>query len=294
MDATKLKYFVSAAYNLNFSEVARFNFISQPTISHQIDLLEQELEVKLFHRNGKKLTLTTEGEYFLPLAVQLLEDMQSAAINVKQYSAGAKGKLDIMLSETCLDSYRECLGVFSRRYPEIAIETHSVGTPDQLEAIIKGCYDIYFSFEKIIKMNAEFEYIKTVRDCLCLALPADFPPPRDMNDFSTLSDMPFIGLSATVSTFLQEDIRQIMERRGFAPKLAHKYNKLRDMLIPIELGLGFSIFPYSIALDTRRNICCIPLDDDCGKVDRVLAWKRNSHNRAVDLFVGVAKEIYAG
>ena len=129
MDATKLKYFVSAAYNLNFSEVARFNFISQPTISHQIDLLEQELEVKLFHRNGKKLTLTTEGEYFLPLAVQLLEDMQSAAINVKQYSAGAKGKLDIMLSETCLDSYRECLGVFSRRYPEIAIETHSVGTP---------------------------------------------------------------------------------------------------------------------------------------------------------------------
>lgn len=293
MDATKLKYFVSAAYNLNFSEVARFNFISQPTISHQIDLLEQELGVKLFHRNGKKLSLTNEGEYFLPMAVKLLEDMESAASNVRQYSAGARGKLSIMLSETCLGSYRECLGEFSRRYPEISIDTYSVGTPEQLEAIIKGSYDIYFSFEKIIKMNAECEYIKTVRDCLCLALPKDFPEPRNLDDFSSLVNMPFVGLSASVSTFLQEDIRQIMERRGYVPRVVHKYNKLRDMLIPIECGLGFSIFPYSIALDTRRDIKCIPLEDSCGKVDRILAWKRNNHNRAVDLFVSVAKEIYS-
>ena len=72
MDSTKLKYFVSAAHRLNFSEVAKLFFISQPTVSHQIDLLEQELGVKLFYRNGKRLELTSEGAYFLPLAEKLL------------------------------------------------------------------------------------------------------------------------------------------------------------------------------------------------------------------------------
>ena len=72
MDSVKLRYFVSAAYSLNFSEVARSSFISQPTISHQIDLLEQELGVKLYERGTKatQISLTSAGGRILPLIAQ--------------------------------------------------------------------------------------------------------------------------------------------------------------------------------------------------------------------------------
>lgn len=292
MDSTKLKYFVSAARNLNFSEVARFNFISQPTISHQIALLEEELQVKLFYRNGKKLALTKEGEYFLPIAVKLLEDMNNAAVNVKQYSEGTYGKIDIMISETCVSIFTECLKVFSKRYPNIVINADFQGTSDLIEGTITDTHNIYFSFDDIIRLNKTLEYIHAADDCLCLALPNNVPAPENIDDFSCLKDVPYIGLSNSSSTFLISDISELLERRNFTPKLMNVYNKLRELLLSVEIGIGFSIVPYSIALEHTPKITCIPINDESCKAHRVIAWSNSNRSQAVDLFIEVAKELY--
>ena len=292
MDSTKLKYFISAARNLNFSEVARFNFISQPTISHQIALLEEELQVKLFYRNGKKLALTKEGEYFLPIAVKLLEDMNNAAVNLKQYSDGTYGKIDIMVSETCVSIFMECLKVFNKRYPNISINADFVGTSDLIEGTIKDAYNIYFSFDDIINMNKTLEHIHAAEDCLCLALPSNVKAPENPNDFSCLQDVPYIGLSNSSSTFLISDINEVLERRNFTPKMMNMYNKLRELLLSVEMGIGFSIVPYSIALEYGPTITCIPIRDEHCVAHRVIAWSNSNRTQAVDLFIEVAKELY--
>ncbi len=82
MDIQRLKYFISAANSLNFSEVARSNFVSQPTISHQISQLEQELGIELFSRQGKKLHLSKGGEFFLPIANKILAELYIAEIEI--------------------------------------------------------------------------------------------------------------------------------------------------------------------------------------------------------------------
>ena len=61
MNTTQLECFVEVANYLNFSKAAQQLRLSQPAVSHQINTLEDELGVKLFHRTSKSVRLTQEG-----------------------------------------------------------------------------------------------------------------------------------------------------------------------------------------------------------------------------------------
>lgn len=293
MDSEKLSYFISSAYTLNFSEVARKNFISQPTISNQISQLEQELGVKLFYRNGKKLELTSEGEYFLPIAVKLLENIRYASTALQQYSFGGQGHLSIMLSTTSLALYRKCLEVFNSRYPKISIDAMYYETNKQVDLLNKGAFDIYFTAEQIVSPRNDYHYINTVSDSLALVLPKNAPVPEDLNDWSCLSDIPFIALDPTMFSFLITDVEMVLEARNFHPKIISHYNRLEDILIPIDVGSGFSIIPLAVVEESPYDINYIPLPDEFGIVSRVVAWRINNHNRSMELFLDVVRELFS-
>ncbi|NMA26096.1 MAG: LysR family transcriptional regulator, partial [Clostridiales bacterium] len=88
MDIEKLKYFVSVAQLLNFSEAARQNNVTQPKISRSIRELETELKAKLFFRTNRDVSLTPEGETFLPYAIDLVDMAAKASDMVDQVHSG--------------------------------------------------------------------------------------------------------------------------------------------------------------------------------------------------------------
>lgn len=78
MNTVQLECFVSVAEHLNFSKASKVLKITQPAVSHQIQTLEEELEVKLFHRTSKSVSLTQEGILFLADAQLILKTALSA------------------------------------------------------------------------------------------------------------------------------------------------------------------------------------------------------------------------
>ena len=78
MNTVQLECFVSVAEHLNFSKASKVLKITQPAVSHQIQTLEEELEVKLFHRTSKSVSLTQEGSLFLADAQLILKTALSA------------------------------------------------------------------------------------------------------------------------------------------------------------------------------------------------------------------------
>ena len=78
MNTVQLVCFVSVAEHLNFSKASKVLKITQPAVSHQIQTLEEELEVKLFHRTSKSVSLTQEGILFLADAQLILKTALSA------------------------------------------------------------------------------------------------------------------------------------------------------------------------------------------------------------------------
>lgn len=72
MELRQLKYFITSADTLNFTEAARTCFITQSTLSQQIKQLENDLGTPLFERIGKRVFLTEAGRDFLPFANEKL------------------------------------------------------------------------------------------------------------------------------------------------------------------------------------------------------------------------------
>ena len=122
IDIQKIETFLCAAENLNISEAAKQIHLSQPTVSHQIKLLEQELGVALFIRSNTGLQLTEAGRLTLTWARRLLHDTHELKEMVNSLQNEMAGELRIACSSTVGKYILPQLAVrFSRRFPGIKV-----------------------------------------------------------------------------------------------------------------------------------------------------------------------------
>jgi DNA-binding transcriptional LysR family regulator len=122
IDLMRLQTFILAAEQLSFSEAAKLQHLTQPTVSHHIKLLEKELGVELFDRSGNSLKLTEAGRLMLPWAQKLVH--QALELHDLMHSLEDKivGQLRIACSTTAGKYVLPQLAArFSLRYPGIQV-----------------------------------------------------------------------------------------------------------------------------------------------------------------------------
>jgi|GEM_PF-3783416 len=103
MDIRQLEYFVAAAENLSFSRAAAKCCVVQPTISHQIANLEEELGVQLFERNRRTMRLTAAGELMLSEARELVAAANDIIRKIDALKAGERNSLRVGYYSICID-----------------------------------------------------------------------------------------------------------------------------------------------------------------------------------------------
>ena len=204
------------------------------------------------------------------------------------------GKVSVFVAETCRAAYQRCITEFSKNNPGVLVDAIVASSPTQAETIISGDYDICFSLDRLVKSNGRFECLFTHRDRLCLVLPKHVPMPDNIDDFSFLDDVPFIGLHPANSTFLHHDTQLFFQVRGFTPQLINRYNRMDEVLLSVSAGLGFAILPRSI-IDYNHlgNVNSKQLEDGIYSVDYVAAWRKDNRNGAAELFVNTIKMVYS-
>ena len=120
MDLRALRYFVATAEELNITRAAEKLHMSQPPLSHQLHLLEEELGAPLFLRGHRRLQLTPEGELLLRRARQLLDAValteQGAGVSIFPQATLTPNQL--VVSKVIVDPPRraEYVLVWSRRH----------------------------------------------------------------------------------------------------------------------------------------------------------------------------------
>ena len=95
MNTTQLQCFLAVANYLNFSRAAEYLRITQPAVSHQINTLEDELGVKLFHRTSKIVRLTQAGHLFTQYAGDILKMMGLSKARIQEYQQALPQRLGI-------------------------------------------------------------------------------------------------------------------------------------------------------------------------------------------------------
>lgn len=123
MTFNQIKYFVTVAECLSFTEAAKCLFITQPALSRQINAMEEELGTRLFIREKKRLKLTPGGSVLYNRLPKVLSDYAEAVEDAKHANSGYEGELHIGfldiydISELFDDVIRE----FREAYEQIAM-----------------------------------------------------------------------------------------------------------------------------------------------------------------------------
>jgi DNA-binding transcriptional LysR family regulator len=145
VDTRVLRYFVAVAEHLSFTRAAQELFVSQPSLSRQIQRLETEVGAALFVRTGRQVRLTAAGENLLPAARRILDDWRQAVREVRTSEAARKQLLRIGFVATGAGPLgRQARTVFTTHHPEITVEPKRFDWGGEAQALRQGLADAAF------------------------------------------------------------------------------------------------------------------------------------------------------
>ena len=122
MTTKQIDYCIELAHTLNFSRAAANQFVSQPTFSYQIKLLEEEVGFTIFERSGKGAVLTPAGAQFVSFLAGMREDLKQAVEQGQNFSAKYKDSISVsMMVRQAIYFLPEAMRLFEEANPEVQI-----------------------------------------------------------------------------------------------------------------------------------------------------------------------------
>jgi len=293
LNIENLKYFISVAQLLNFSEAARQNNVPQPKISRSILELETQLGAKLFFRTKRDVSLTREGETFLPYAIDIVDMAEKASDMVELVHSGQTGYLSIATVSTTSRTLASFLSVFSTRYPDIMIDiTQNTGKTQAL-AMMENRFDFHFAHLSMLPKDGRLDYVVTHRDKLVVVVPKGHRLSCGKLDFEKLFQEKFIMISEPESPQLYSKIMEICAAHHTIPRVIHRYDKAESVLLSVGSGLGVSILPKGLThAFLPDTVDVIPLGSNGYEIEYVCAWPKQSTNPCSKIFLEVVREYF--
>ena len=147
MNTKQIDYCVELAHTLNFSRAAENMFVSQPTLTYQIKLLEEEVGFAIFERSGKGAALTPAGSQFVTYLANMREEMKRAIEQGQNFSAKYKDSISIsLLVRQAVYFLPEAMRIFAKERPDIQI-TPKFQYENGVETFLKEEADILFTLK---------------------------------------------------------------------------------------------------------------------------------------------------
>jgi len=260
MKLQQLRYIWEVAHHdLNVSATAQSLYTSQPGISKQIRLLEDELGVEVFSRSGKHLTrITPAGEAILKTAGEILRKVEGIKQVAQEFSNERKGSLSIATTHTqARYALPKVIGEFIQQYPEVALHMHQ-GTPMQIsEMAADGTVDFAIATEAL-ELFSDLVMMPCYQWNRSIVVPANHPLAQNSN--LTLEDVAKHPIVTYVFGFTgRSKLDEAFIDRGLAPKVVFTAADADVIKTYVRLGLGIGIIA-SMAYDPQLDSDLVRLD----------------------------------
>ncbi|MCB1762877.1 MAG: LysR family transcriptional regulator [Gammaproteobacteria bacterium] len=237
----QLRAFCHAAKTGSISEAAERVFLSQPTVSLQIQALERELETQLFERRGPKISLTAEGEILLKLAMPLVEGMDKLHETFSaQQGLLESGELHIAAGEsTILHLLPRTMQRFTRKYPKIQVKLLNVtGGRDGLSRLRADEADIVIG--PLPNVPEDISYEPLVTYAPTLIVPTDHPLAKKKQvSLHDISPYPLILPPPNLTSWRLVDM--IFRQHDLKLKCGIEAGGWEVIKRYVEMGMGLSI-----------------------------------------------------
>ncbi|MGP2440607.1 LysR substrate-binding domain-containing protein [Streptomyces sp. JW3] len=280
----QLTSFVAVAEELHFTRAAERLSMTQPPLSRQIQLLENELRVQLLDRTNRTVRLTPAGRAFLAEARRILRQSEHAALAVRRVSSGEAGT--IAVGFTAASAYSALGGLLDTAraaLPGVEILLQELVTRRQLEALSAGSLDL--GLIRPSATGADLRSRAAVKEALVAALPQGHPlavpdGPMPIEDFAGQELLMYSPIEAR---YFHELLISIFRAARVRPVFTQYLTQVHSILALVNGGWGIALVPETAAHMRYGGIVFRQVTlPEPQPVELHLVWRRNNDNPALE------------
>lgn len=296
MNLKQLEAFVQVSESGSFSKAAKELFLTQPTISAHISSLEKELNVRLFIRNTKEVSLSDDGKDLYRYAKQIT-DLEKA-IEERFYMDSDDGKHFITIAASTIPAQYllpKVLMCYRERYPKEQIKIMETDSSEVITQVVDHMVDVGFTGTVLEKKHCK--YIPFYKDELAVITP-DTPEYRilkeqNRDDIDWIRRKPLI-LREEGSGTRKEAEKQLknagisMETLDIVASIANQETIKKS----VKQGMGITVLSR-LAAEDEDGLLIFPIPGaDEGRDINLVYNKNYQMTRSADRFIRIVKEVY--
>ena len=260
MNLNQLHYFVTLAQIEHYTKASKRLSITQPSLSHAISNLEEELGVPLFERHGRNVTLTRYGEIFLKYVKDSLHILNIGMERTKEAAKVAAGKLSIGYIHTQGSEFipklvKNFLNTLEER--KIEFQFHNDVTSSLVRDLKEEKYDVIFCS----KLEGEKEVLFTPvsEEKLVAIVPKEHPlAKKESVTIEEIGQYPQISFPPASGLYFV--IRELFEQAGLNPDIVFEVEEDSALAGMVAEGFGVGIVP-DVAAIRHLPLVILPIKD---------------------------------
>ena len=296
MNLTRIQYFVEAARRENFSQAAQFLYVSQPNLSKQVGLLEQEVGFELFRRTGKNVQLTQAGRYLYEQLKDIPEHTAQAVAYAQALSRGDQGSLSIGVLEGQDVNFflSSRIATLRERFPGTAVEMERNSFRNLRRGLERGSYDVLFTLEFELEGRDDWDSYLLFHQPGAIAISRSHPlAGREELSVEDFRNEPFVAISREDSPGGYGLLLDQCGRCGFTPNVVRETSTLESLLLCVEMGVGVSILDRNTRLERNDAVRLVTIPGSTA-AGLVAVWRRDTQNPMVRRLVDTLAEHEVG
>ena len=288
MTTKQIDYCIEVAHTLNFSRAADNLFVSQPTFSYQIRLLEEEVGFTIFERTGKGAALTPAGAQFVSFLASMREDLKRAIEQGQNFSAKYKDSISIsMMVRPAVFFLPEAMRLFTETDPEVQI-LPVFRYEGGVESFLRNEVDILFALKEQTRQIPGIHVHDLFESHIYLIAQRDDP----LAAKNLITEEDLYGRTLMVGGGSPPALKTVQHRLIGTGKIDYFNSADHDTtLTNVAAGRGICLAPGFLN-DHSGQFAWIPFD--CREsFSCVLCTHRDDNRTSVMKFLEILKKLYA-
>src|ERR1700722_16624108 len=280
----QLRCFVAVGEELHFGRAAKHLHMTQPPLSRQIQMLEQELKIELLARTSRTVRLTPAGRAFLPEARRILALTESAAMAARRIAKGESGLIRMgFTASSSYDLLPRLLALANSSLKGFGVVLNEMVTMQQMEALHADRIDFGLVRPPIDKRDLDVACV--AREPLLLAVSSKhrFATGRapTMKD---LAGEPFITFSPVDGRYFYELIERMFRKAGVSARYVQYISQVHSILALVSAGIGIALVPETAKKLHLEGAVLRELAGPPVYAQLFLVWLRENDNPALPAF----------
>lgn len=288
MTTKQIDYCIELAHTLNFSRAADNMFVSQPTFSYQIRLLEDEVGFAIFERSGKGASLTPAGTQFVSFLTGMRQDLKRAVEQGQNFSAKYRDSISIcMMVRQALYFLPEAMRMFAESEPNVQI-TPLFQYENSMESFLQNEADIVFALKEQTKQVAGIQVHDLFESRIYLIANRDDP----LAGKNLIREEDLYGRTLMVGGGSPQALKTVQHRLINSGKIDYFNSADHDTtLTNVAAGRGVCLAPGFLN-DHSGQFAWIPFD--CKEsFSCVLCTHKEDQRERLKTFIDILKKLYS-